>query len=189
MVDNGASVTLKDKSGECPLHIAASKDYEMMQYMIEHCSAELSQRVELVIEAYEISALSKSCSDPYWYMQKATVLRTEHSIPKVTLEPLECYNFYEEWETVEDLEKYRDDAKQLKLQAILARERIRQTQGKNLMDLVQEDFIKGKMNYVLQNRNTFAEVNQVYGFPFLKGSFPIIQACFNRVKLLNIIMY
>ena len=144
LLENGALSTIKDKSGECPLHMAACDDNKIMRLMVDSYLTELQERnVELTIEAYEITALAKSCNEPFECMLKATQLRMVHNIPKRTLPPMACYGFLKEWETITELEIFRDDKKQQKMQAILARERIHEDSEK-LRDLVQEELIAGE---------------------------------------------
>ena len=57
-------------------------------------------------------------------MTKATKMREEYNLPKTVCDPLECYGFVKEWETIEELLMYKDSREQLLLQAILSRERI-----------------------------------------------------------------
>ena len=78
--------------------------------------------VKEIIQAYECAALD--ASSPYDLLEKATILRLKHDIPKKVLPPLECYSGLKEWETIEELESYRNDNLKLHLLCILARERI-----------------------------------------------------------------
>ena len=135
---------MRDNDGGYPLHIAATEEHKMMLHMVDMLLTEPYQPVELVIEAFELTALSWSCKHPFECMMHATRLRMEHNIPKRTFEPMKCYGYPKEWETIEELEKYGEDAQQLTLQAILARERIHKGLSKRLMEFIQHDLIQGK---------------------------------------------
>ena len=141
LLQNGALMTIKDYNGECPIHFAALKNSKMALQMVDKFLTDPNpnENIELIIEALELTALSKSCKDPFECMKRATVLRMEHNVPKRTLEPMECYGYQKEWETLEELEEWKEDKNKLTLQTTLARERIHKGQNVKLMELLWAD--------------------------------------------------
>ena len=118
LLQNGANVHMKDKYGFTVLDYAAAEDYRLTMALIE----KYEFTVEKVIQALECAALE--ADSPFDLLQKATVLRQTHKIPKRVLPPLECYGFLKEWKTIEELELYKNDKVKLFLMCVLARERI-----------------------------------------------------------------
>ena len=146
--EHGALATVKDNNGEYALEILSEKNTFLFSKIVGSCSLNPNENIELIIEAYELAALKNN--QPYFNrfecMLKATALRVKHNIPKCIQEPMQCYGFQKEWETLEELEEYKDDAKQLILQAILAKERIHKGNMKKLMELIDKDLIPGKLH-------------------------------------------
>ena len=116
LLQNGADVHIRDNNQHTGLEIYSH--YLFMPELL-HLYPVIQQ-----IEAYETFAASPANSSPYMTMLKATQMRLEHNLPKVPLPPLECYNNMKEWETVEELDSYKDDEDRLRIQGLLARERI-----------------------------------------------------------------
>ena len=118
LLQKGADVYLNDKVGLNALDHAAMANIPLTLALVENYNFPVHQ----VIRAYEcVASHSRS---PFEILQKATLLREEHGIRKSALAPLECYGFKKEWETSEELERFRNDEVQLTLSCILARERI-----------------------------------------------------------------
>ena len=119
LLQNGANVYSKDKVGLTALDYAATQDYSLTIALIDKYNFPIEQ----VIQAYECVAMLITDSDSSSEMlRKATILREEHRIPKTVLSPLDCYGFEKEWETVTDLEKFREAG--IQQQWLLAMERI-----------------------------------------------------------------
>ena len=146
-----ADPNLKDNDGKTPLDYAFES--KQINQLIEagartctvndynfdklHLIAQSTGQklAEAEIEAYEHKALSLAQSHyegsgrlelALENMQKATSMREEHNLPKTVATPLECYDFAKEWETLEELNIYRDSHEAILVQAMLARERLYQ---------------------------------------------------------------
>ena len=120
LIQKGADITLTDKYGNTPLHTIALCSFEETEELLKICDpSDLD-----IIEAYEIAALNRCCPNPYNTLYEATKMRIEHNLPKTILPPMECYDMIKEWETLEELDEIKDDLPRLKLQSLLAQERI-----------------------------------------------------------------
>ena len=125
----GAQGNLMDKNGLSELILAAcSRDDPLTK--IKQLTEVYPYTKRDIIEAHETVAftLVNNHNDGYKLafesMHKATLMRQKHNLPKTVSIPLECYNFVKEWETLEDLFLHKDSPEILKVQAILARDRI-----------------------------------------------------------------
>ena len=120
LAKNGADAHAKDDFGFTPLDLVACKDYTATKTLIQAYDFP----VEEIIEAHELLASVKYHRSAIGAMLQATELRIKHNIPKVILDPEECYNFVKEWESLKELREHTHDKHWLTLQAILAKERI-----------------------------------------------------------------
>ena len=131
LLEAGAQLDIVDKGGFNELQIAAQSYFDAdlkVKYLLESYSYPIQQ----IIEAYETLAWFYLRQDESNYnlynavdcMATATKLREEYNLPKTVHDPLECYGFVKEWETMEELLVIKDSSEQLKMQAILSRERI-----------------------------------------------------------------
>ena len=118
LVQNGANVHLEDKDGLTALEYVSVADCKWTLALID----KYDFSTEKIIQAYECAALD--AESPYDLLEKATMLRIQHKIPKRLLPPTELYGFLTEWETIEDLESCRNDQITLNTYCHLARERI-----------------------------------------------------------------
>ena len=131
LLDAGAQMDVADKDGFMELKIAAQSHFDAdlkVHYLLKSHSYPNQQ----IIEAYETLPWFHLVQDERDYnlhdavdcMATATKLREEYNLPKTVHDPLECYGFVKEWETTEELLVFKDSSEQLKMQAILSRERI-----------------------------------------------------------------
>ena len=128
----GAQLNIMDDSGLTELHLAALSEHDpdlKVQRLLESCQ----YSIENVIEIYEtvpsyflwkhIVFRENTLEQAFDYMKKATLMRKEYDLHKTVSEPLECYDFAKEWETMEDLLRYKNSSRDLMVQATLSRER------------------------------------------------------------------
>ena len=99
LLEKGADVYLKDKFGMTALEYAAMHDHALTKALIDKYDFPIEQ----IIDAYECAATHSA--SPLELLQKATLLRKEHGIPKTVLPPEGCYGFIKEWETMKELER------------------------------------------------------------------------------------
>ena len=128
----GDQINIIDDSGLTELHLAALSDREphlKVQQLFQSCPYSKI----IVIEIYETLPFffmknhsqngESTLEQAFDYMRKATLMRKEHNLPKTVSVPLACYDFAKEWETMEDLLRYKNSSRDLMVQATLSRER------------------------------------------------------------------
>jgi hypothetical protein len=103
------------------LDVGALRSYVTTDFLVDKFNCFSNEEI---INAYEATAFTCPLTITYQTLEKAAKLRALHNIPKVAQEPLECYGYAKEWETLEDLARYENNCPQLSLQALLARDRI-----------------------------------------------------------------
>ena len=132
LLDAGAQTNIVDNGGFTELHLAAHSHRDT-DLKVKHLIKSHSYPAQVVIEAYEtLPWFLLRESDAYEgkldkvidSMTKATRMREEYNLPKKVCDPLECYGFVKEWETIEEVLKYKNSREQLMLQATLSVERI-----------------------------------------------------------------
>ena len=148
----GAQGNTVDDNGFSELHLAAHSHYHPAE-KVERLLKEFSYPEEVVIEAFETLAFSllqhinfESLDPVLDVMRQATQMRNDFSLPKTICDPIECYNYAKEWETLEELETYKDSSKLLTIQAVLARERIYSKQFIQLEPLIKFQSMTGGYN-------------------------------------------
>ena len=122
-----------DDSGLTELHLAALSDDDPV-LKVQRLLESYQYPKEIVIEIYETLPFyfmknhshngESTLKQAFDYMRKATLMRKEHNLPKTVSVPLACYDFAKEWETMEDLLRYKNSSRDLMVQATLSRERI-----------------------------------------------------------------
>ena len=130
--------TIRDNNGLSGLDAASNNNHWVTKYLLWKCKWSTIE----VIEAYENVSLHMPSSLCFDFMSRATSLRMEKGFPKVVSQPLECYGFIKEWETMEELEGYRYNPEMLGLQCALAHERIFAGQHESV--LFAYNYISGK---------------------------------------------
>ena len=134
LLEKGGDVSLKNHKGQTPLDVAAHEDHEIVKTIMQKGVLPHLQ----LIEALESVALVSR--RPYEVLLRAAEMRKTHNLPKIILDPLPCYGFIKEFETLEELKNYREDNRMLRLQAVLARERV--WTGR-YVDFMKEDALEG----------------------------------------------
>ena len=146
LLEAGAMVNIVDSRGFTELEVAAQSRIQS-DLKVKRLMESSAYPNEMIIEVYETMAFS-------WYiwrehstcrldkaidcLRKATIMRKEHDVPKIVSEPLECYGFTKEWETLEDLELHLNSQEELEMQAMIARERI--YKGRHTTQLLFDNF-------------------------------------------------
>ena len=129
----GAPLNIIDNSNLTELHLAAMSDNDA-DLKVKSLLESYHYPTEIMIEAHETLLsyfLLKYCSpensdftEVVNKMQHTTQMRKEYGLPKIVLDPLECYGFIKEWETMEDLLRHKNSYEDLMIQTILCKERI-----------------------------------------------------------------
>ena len=129
----GAQKNIIDDSNLTELHLAALSDTEA-DLKVKSLLESYNYPTETMIEAHEtlLSYFLLKCRLPedcdfaevVDKMQHTTQMRKENGLPKTVLDPLECYGFVKEWETMEDLLRHNSSYEDLMIQTILCKERI-----------------------------------------------------------------
>ena len=129
----GSPMNITDDSNLTELHLAAMSvteaDLKVTSLLESH-----NYPTEIMIEAHE-TLLSyfllkyrlpedSDFAEVVDKMQETTHMRKENGLPKIVLDPLECYGFIKEWETMEDLLRHKNSYEDLMIQMILCKERI-----------------------------------------------------------------
>ena len=132
LLEAGAQVNIVDSSGLTELELAAQSHTDP-GLKVRSLIQSYSYPNRVIIEVYETLASSflrqypveNDCLDnAIKCMSKATLMRKEHNLSKIVSQPLECYGFTKEGETMEYLELHHKSREELEMQAMIARERI-----------------------------------------------------------------
>lgn len=128
----GANSSLKNKSGQTPLMLAAKHDHmDIAEYLFYQNNLEIAiKQLELVACSFVVAP-----NNPYTlqYPQfekmisltnKVFELRRKHDLPKTVAPAIAAYNFSRECETIEDFNTIVHDHDRLCIEALLIRERI-----------------------------------------------------------------
>ena len=135
LLQAGAHRHIADNGGFTELQIACHSDKDA-DLKVKRLLESHTYPTQMIIEAYETllwsllkthEAHEGKLDKVLNCMTKATKMREENNLPKTVSDPLECYGFVKEWETIEELLMYKDSREQLLLQAMLSRERIYKT--------------------------------------------------------------
>lgn len=129
----GACPTLKNRSGQTPLMLAARYDrMHVVEYFLEH-----TQDVETDIHQLELVACSfilplnstgavrsVQLQRMARLMRRAFEIRKMRNISKVIASPIAAYAFHRECQTIEEFESIQHDTDRLYIEALIIRERL-----------------------------------------------------------------
>jgi ankyrin repeat protein len=124
----GACSSLKNKSGQTPLMLAATYNrMNVVDYLLDQNDSEIGiKQLELAacLLVIPINNNTAQFHKMFSLMRKIFQIRKIKNRPKLIAQPIAAYGFHQECQTIEELDKIQHDNERLYIEALIIRERI-----------------------------------------------------------------
>jgi ankyrin repeat protein len=131
LCSSGAATNMENRNGETPLILAFENGHShVVDYLLDLTKNELCIEELELIACSTITTTRSANHLPSQFvkmvnlMQRILQLRKARNSPKIIGKPIAAYSFYQECQTIEELENIQDDHNRLYIEALIIRERI-----------------------------------------------------------------